>query len=295
MKTLFKLGLIVSVAVFLPLVAFAQVSFTSAASGTCTAGGIGNLICRIQQILNSIIPVLIALGVVYFVWGVVQYVIGDGEEAKKKGRDHIIYGILGFAVIIGLWGLVSLVVSTFGLSSASINLPSLAPIQTSSVGSSCDLGNAPKFQNLLNYGTCVINNSVIPLMFAVAIAAFIWGVLNFFILGANEEAKRSQGRDFIIWGLVALVVMLSIWGLVTILGDTFGLSTNVLPQVKPSGSSSNPSNLPILPPPGIGVLPVGSGPIRPPILPPDRDPFDPFDPFDPCDPSNIDRGLGCGS
>ena len=42
--------------------------------------GIGYLLCKVQTIINAIIPVLIALGVVYFVWGVVQYVIGDSEE-----------------------------------------------------------------------------------------------------------------------------------------------------------------------------------------------------------------------
>jgi len=46
---------------------------------------------------------LLALGVVYFVWGVVTYVIASDEEAKKTGRDRIIYGIIGLAVIIGVW------------------------------------------------------------------------------------------------------------------------------------------------------------------------------------------------
>src|SRR3989338_7648366 len=60
--------------------------------------GLGNIICQIQLILNKIIPVLITLGVVYFVWGVVHYLIAGGDEAKKKGRDQIIYGIIGLAV-----------------------------------------------------------------------------------------------------------------------------------------------------------------------------------------------------
>ena len=77
--------------------------------------GLGGLLCKLHQVLNFVVPVLIALGVVYFVWGVVQYVIYDEEEAKKKGRDSMIYGIIGLAVIIGLWGLVYAVVNTFNL------------------------------------------------------------------------------------------------------------------------------------------------------------------------------------
>jgi len=41
--------------------------------------------------------------------------IGQDEEAKKKGRDKIIYGIIGLVVIVGMWGLVHIVMSTFNL------------------------------------------------------------------------------------------------------------------------------------------------------------------------------------
>lgn len=107
MKKLLKLASIISLGVFYPLL-------TSAAPDLCVAlSGLGKLLCKVQVLFNSALPVLVALGVVYFVWGVVQYVIGGGEEAKKKGRDHIVYGIIGLAVIIGLWGLVKILVVTF--------------------------------------------------------------------------------------------------------------------------------------------------------------------------------------
>ena len=77
-------------------------------------GGVWSLLCRLQQVLNAVIPVLVALGVVYLVWGIVQYFIGDSDEAKKKGKDRIMYGIIGLAVIISVWGLVYILVDTFG-------------------------------------------------------------------------------------------------------------------------------------------------------------------------------------
>jgi len=73
------------------------------------------ILFRIQELLNSALPVLVALGVVYFVWGVVMYVIYDEEEAKNKGKERMIYGVIGLAVIIGLWGLVHFVLNTFRL------------------------------------------------------------------------------------------------------------------------------------------------------------------------------------
>jgi len=190
---------------------------------SCLAlSGLGKLICQLQQILNSIIPVLVALGVVYFVWGVVRYMIADGEEAKKKGKDGIIYGIIGFAVIVGFKGLVDIVVKTFSLSGATA--PALSKIAVT--GASCSLAGNPKFQDVLCYITSIINDSIIPLIFAVATVMFVWGIVQFFILNADEEKKREQGKQFIIWGIIALAVMLSVWGLVGILGSTFGINTS---------------------------------------------------------------------
>lgn len=81
----------------------------------CGGGTIWSLLCRLQEIFNSVLPVLIALGMVYFVWGIVQYFIGDNEEAKTKGKERIIFGIIGLAVIISVWGLVYILAGTFGL------------------------------------------------------------------------------------------------------------------------------------------------------------------------------------
>ena len=83
---------------------------------------------------------------------------------------------------------------------------------------------------LFNLVTCNISKFVIPLIFALALAAFIWGVMQFFILNPDEEAKREEGKQFILWGIVALAVMLSVWGLVKILGNTFGIDTSVIPK-----------------------------------------------------------------
>ena len=99
-----------------PVVALAQGTGTTV-SQTCAnnanAGTIETVICRVGSILNTIIPFLIVLGVVYFVWGVLSYVISSDEEAKSAGRDKIIYGIIGLAVIIGNWGFVGILHKTF--------------------------------------------------------------------------------------------------------------------------------------------------------------------------------------
>ncbi|KKP85680.1 MAG: hypothetical protein UR88_C0010G0002 [Candidatus Nomurabacteria bacterium GW2011_GWA1_35_8] len=105
---------------FAPFVALAQ---QSAGCNVVQLGTIQSIICKIGNILDTIIPVLVVLGVVYFVWGVVTYVISSDEEAKKSGRERMIYGIIGLVVIVAMWGLVGIVVNTFGVGVGGGGLP----------------------------------------------------------------------------------------------------------------------------------------------------------------------------
>jgi len=232
---------IITAFAFSPLASFAADTFGDATGGAtsysnirvCNGDGVGNVICNIHKLLNSIVPVLLALGVVYFIWGVVQYMIGGGDEAKTEGRDRIIYGIIGFAVILSVWGLASLVTNTFGFGGQNINIPNLVPTANQVNNSTCELGPKPKLQTVIGYITCSIQTSVIPLLFAAAVVFFLWGVIQFVILGAGEEAKRTQGRQHMIWGIIALAVMMGVWSLAGIVGGTFELERSVLPTVKP--------------------------------------------------------------
>jgi len=243
MKKIFKSIALVSLIAFSPIVTFAQITTTGNVGQACAGNTIGMIICQLQQILNSAIPLLLALGVVYFIWGVVRFMISDSEEAKTKGKDQIIYGIVGLAVIIGLWGLVNIITNTFGLGIQNApSLSSLTPSQVAQNSGSCTLAGSPKFQDYLNYfSSCIINNALIPFIFALAVIMFIWGVIKFFIINADEEAKREQGKQFMIWGIIALAVMVCVWGLVGILSNTFGINGSVLPKVTPPGASSSSS------------------------------------------------------
>ncbi len=94
----------------------------------------------------------------------------------------------------------------------------------------CTLAVSPKLGDLLNYFSCMIVRSVVPLLFAIAFVVFIIGVIKF-IAGSGEETKRAEGQQFMLWGIIALTVMFSIWGIVSIVNNTFGIRT-VIPQLQ---------------------------------------------------------------
>lgn len=79
---------------------------------------------RVIIFLNQIIPFLVLIATVIFLWGVVRYITAGGDEEKiKEGRNLIIYGIIGLAVMIGVWGFVNIVLTFIFTSSNPIPIP----------------------------------------------------------------------------------------------------------------------------------------------------------------------------
>lgn len=70
----------------------------------------------------------------------------------------------------------------------------------------------------------IINGLVAPVLLAIAFISFLFGVYRYFILGATDETARRTGRQFILWSILGFVVIFSLWGLVAVVGSTFGLS-----------------------------------------------------------------------
>lgn len=114
-------------------------------------------------------------------------------------------------------------------------LPLVSIAQTSNDPTGCSAllpATGKKIQNVFVYVSCILQRSVIPLVFGLAMLVFLWGVFNFVVNGENED-KRSKGKQYMIWGIIGLTVMVALWGLVSLVIDTFGLEGGVIPQLPP--------------------------------------------------------------
>ena len=84
------------------------------------------------------------------------------------------------------------------------------------------------FKNFVGSGSTgligVLNTVVVPMIFTLAVAAFIWGVVNHFLLHGGEEKSREEGRQFIFWGIIGLVVLFAVWSIVNLLLSTLGIA-----------------------------------------------------------------------
>ncbi|NNM83894.1 hypothetical protein HKL94_01595 [Candidatus Parcubacteria bacterium] len=90
-------------ALALPLVSFAAINNIS---------DVGTFI--INTINNVLVPVLFAIAFIVFIWGVFQtFILGQGsEDAKEKGKNLMLWGLIGFFVMVSVWGLVNILTGT---------------------------------------------------------------------------------------------------------------------------------------------------------------------------------------
>jgi len=61
----------------------------------------------------------------------------------------------------------------------------------------------------------------------LALVYFLYGVSQV-ILNSGDEAKLTEGKKTMLWGILALFIMVSIWGLAGIAADTFGLKATTV-------------------------------------------------------------------
>ena len=76
-----------------------------------------------------------------------------------------------------------------------------------------------------------IGLKIIPLMAAIAFLAFVLGVARF-IKAAGNEKEVKDSKNLLIWGIIGLFVMVTIWGIIAFLQGEFGFGGGTfIPQI----------------------------------------------------------------
>ena len=106
------------------VIAFGLVSAPMFAFAAIT--DVNSIFTFLLSILNSATALIMAAAVVYFLYGVFQFVKAGGDEVgKAEGRNKIIAGVIGLFVMGSVYGLVNILTSTFGLTGTQIAPPAL--------------------------------------------------------------------------------------------------------------------------------------------------------------------------
>jgi ABC-type proline/glycine betaine transport system permease subunit len=77
-------------------------------------------------------------------------------------------------------------------------------------------------QNFRDVVGLVLNllEMTIPIILSFALLVFFWGLAKMVWHGGNER-QYAEGRSIAFYGVIALFVMLSVWGIVSVLENTF--------------------------------------------------------------------------
>lgn len=112
---------------------------------------------------------------------------------------------------------------------------SILPIAWAATAEPTIQGIIAKFQN-------EILLPVISLLFLVATIVFLWGVIQYVIIGSQgASGALEKGKAVMKWGIIGMTVMASAWGIVRLICTYFGTSCNIQswPMTTSSSNSSN--------------------------------------------------------
>jgi len=108
---------------------FAPLSASAQLANSGDGGPFGVMLVNIVVFINEVlIPFIIAIGFLSFVWGMFKFFIlgGSDDDKKAQGRSLMVNATFGFVVIIIFFGIVNMITSSTGLDGEIIeNIPTL--------------------------------------------------------------------------------------------------------------------------------------------------------------------------
>ena len=91
----------------------------------------------IANVLEKVLPIIVLLAFIYFIWGLTQYMRADKEKSPEL-KTVMINGLIGLFVMVCVWGFVWILTGTF-ISDGNTNYPS--SFSTGTDWSGTDIGN----------------------------------------------------------------------------------------------------------------------------------------------------------
>jgi hypothetical protein len=91
------------------------------------AADLNSVLDTIGDLIGTATPIIVALALLFFFYGLAKYILNSGDEEKKsEGKGIMIWGIIALFVMVSVWGLVNLLANTFDVNDGStIDIPSV--------------------------------------------------------------------------------------------------------------------------------------------------------------------------
>ena len=80
----------------------------------------------VDAIVNPLIQVVFAVAIVIFTYGIFEFVRGaDSPEVRKQGQQHMLWGIIGLAIMTAVFTIINIILNTLGISGDGV--PAILP------------------------------------------------------------------------------------------------------------------------------------------------------------------------
>ncbi len=88
-----------------------------------TSANVDNLFFKLnEKIINPVIEFAFIIAFVVFIFGVMEFIRGaNSEEKRTKGKEHMMYGLIGFVIMFGVFGIIKIITNTFGINGVTVN------------------------------------------------------------------------------------------------------------------------------------------------------------------------------
>jgi hypothetical protein len=105
------------------------------------------------------------------------------------------------------------------IASVALLLPGISFAQTTSGGCKTSLSS---IKDIFTLPTCIINTYLVPTLITVAFFAFFVGVTRYLTNLDNADIRKKTG-SFIMWSILALFIIMSVWAILYVVGNTLQL------------------------------------------------------------------------
>ncbi|MBI1974395.1 MAG: hypothetical protein HYS51_00845 [Candidatus Zambryskibacteria bacterium] len=106
-----------------------------------------------------------------------------------------------------------------------------------------NIAQAVSIRGLINATGGVIRTLII-IAIGMAVLVFFWGLAKFIFRIGGDEKAVAEGKRLMIWGVIALFVMVSVIGIISFMQQAFGLPDTTFPAPPSDIPNINPFNPP---------------------------------------------------
>jgi len=108
-------------------ITLAVLLFPSSVFAATAARTIQDVLRNIGDVIKVATPVVVALALLAFFWGLAMYIFqtGDGEK-RKKGLSMMVWGIVALFVMLSVFGIINLIQNSLGVGTGTIRVPTIS-------------------------------------------------------------------------------------------------------------------------------------------------------------------------